>query len=72
VCTFVVCRGSSSSTSSSSSSSSSAAGNKFQQIFEVFFSKKIIRHREYVPMSVRQQEWIRSWKPWKTGKKMEE
>jgi hypothetical protein len=60
VCTFVVCSGSLSSSSSSSSSSSYGAGNNFQQIFEVFFSKKIIRHREYVPMSVRQQEWIRS------------
>jgi len=71
VCTFVVCSGSLSS-SSSSSSYSSGAGNNFQQIFEVFFSKKIIRHREYVPMSVRQQEWIRSRKPWKTEKKMQE
>jgi hypothetical protein len=69
LCTFVVCSGSLSSSPSSTSPSSSGAGNNFQQIFEVFFSKKIIRHREYVPMSVRQQEWIRSQKPWKTGKK---
>ncbi len=49
VCTFVVCSGSS---SSSSSSSSSGAGNNFQQIIEVFFSKKIIRHREYVHTAI--------------------